>query len=281
MKSNQLRSVIATTMLLGCAGAPTKPANTPLTSQKPRGYLHLEVSASGEEKSKLDDVIATVDGLLASTGFWNNFALVAAKYPAIYVGPEYKQEGMTPGSADAQGAASFLRNPGSQYHTFAAVVGLTGTYYKQGDDYTGTCTNPAGESTSCRATKYTQNYSNMFVGTGGIGKNLPSSRELVSIDIGREVFDRYNGSTISKSCTYNTLAHEWTHTIGKNQPEHWAITVDTADKSIPSSVPLLPYLLGSVIQCSWLQNQGALQNKDLSSCVEMFGVTKFNSLLCK
>jgi hypothetical protein len=267
--------------LAAAASGGAQPA-PPIKQRNAQPYLRLQVSAAGQEKAKLDSVVATLDSLLASPELWKDFAVVVAQYPKIFVGPEYRQQGMAAGMADSAGATSFLQGSDSQTHTFEAILGLTGTYYQKGSDYVGTCSNPAGKSKSCRATELGQNYSNQFVATHGSGLILPSSRELVSIEIGREVFDRYNSASVTRrSCTYNTVAHEWTHTIGKDQQRHRALVLDTG-AAVPGGVPKLSYLFGSVVQCSWLQARGGIGtlDSDLRACVAKFGAEKFNSLQC-
>jgi len=290
-------ALILVTVVAGCALSQPQPVDlgTPVSiAQNGEGYsakpgadnappsIQIQVSATGDEKLKLESVVASLDTLFGSPELWMNFAAVAAQYPMVSIGRDYRQQGMPQGMADASGAASFLRGGHPQTHVFNGILTLTGTYYKKGDDYVGSCTNPSNQTIRCRATAVGQNYSNELVATHGLGLILPSSRELVSIEIGREVFDRYNSPSITRrSCTYNSLAHEWTHTIGKDQQYHWALLVDTG-VSTTSNVPILSYLFGSVVQCTWLQRQSAVgaQFDDLLACVRRFGVDRFNSLHC-
>lgn len=278
-RSACLSVVVLAGLVAGCAGSQPSNTITALPTSAPP-QLAIKVSAAGEEKAKLEAAVATVDALLASQELWDDFAAVAAEYPQIFVGPEYQQSGLPTGMTDPAGALALLRNSDGRFHVFESVLALTGTYYNKGDDYVGTCTNPSGAGIPCRGTAIRQNYSNELVVTHGIGLNLPSGRELVSIEIGRGIFNRYNASsTTRKSCTYNTLAHEWTHTIGKNQNSHWTIVVDEAPSP---SAPIISYLLGSVVQCSWLKRQGGIgtQGIHLKECVRRFGVNQFNSLQC-
>lgn len=267
--------------------APPDPAAAAAQPAAAQSRLAIEVSGAGEEKAKLQAIVATIDQMFATPELWRDFATVAAQYPQIFVGPDYQQQGLPRGMADPAGAAGLLRNSTNSYHFFSAILGVTGTYYKQGPDYAGTCTNPnkSDDTISCRGTGIRQNYSNNLVVTHGIGMVLADAHELVSIEIGREVFDRYNSSSkLKRSCTYNTLAHEWTHTIGKNQERHVTIVVDS-DEKVPKSAVKLSHLFGSVVQCSWLRSQGeiGLKNDDkaLKACVTNFGADQFLSSKCQ
>jgi hypothetical protein len=248
-----------------------------------RSIFEIEVSAAGEEEAKLESIVATLDALLASESVWVDFETVAMEHPQIFVGPEFRQPGMPDGMADPSAAASLVSGSDGRFHVFSAILGVTGTYYPKGDDYEGTCESPQGARISCRGTAFRQNYSNELAVTHGIGLVSEDARELVSIEIGRAIFDRYNSpSIIRRSCTYNTVAHELTHTIGKDQEEHWTIVVDS-DQPVPRGVPQLSYLFGSVVQCSWLQDQGAIGAGDdeLRACVRKFGVDRFSSESCE
>lgn len=258
----------------GYVNAMSEPFNSP--------KLEIEVSAANEERVKLQEIVDTVDKMFSSKKLWHDFEVVSAQYPQIFIGPDYQQKNLPTGMADSFGAASVLQNSYGKYHVFQSIFGVTGTYYPKGRDYVGKCYNPEKKEIQCYGTEFGQNYSNKLVVTHGIGLILPDKRELVSIEIGREILKRYNSpSIIKKSCMYNTLAHEWTHTIGKDETDLSSIVVDS-DRRVPVKAVKLSYLFGSVAQCSWLQSQGEIgsQEKDLKSCVQRFGVDQFLSLQC-
>lgn len=262
-----------------CGSALAQPA----PSAQPRTF-ELEIAASGDERAKLQDIVNELKTAFSAPGLWQDFVQVTQIYPRVYVGEDYAQTGQKPGYADAAGAADFLRSSASGFPTFRAFIGLTGTYYPKGDDYVGTCTDPSGHKIRCRATKIRQNYSNDLAVTQGVGSIQTGELEQVSIEIGREIFDRYNSTSLTrKSCTYNTVAHEWTHTIGRDQERHWSIVVDTNPPGVPSGTPKLSYLFGSVVQCRWLRDHAQIlaTPSALQACVEKFGADRFRSSQCQ
>lgn len=249
----------------------------------PTKFLDWRIAAADSERTKLEDAVAIVDGILASPKFWADFATVAADYPAIQVGSAYSGGGPRAGFADPASALAFLKNAGNKQWIFLARVALTGTYYSPGPDYSGTCTaidNGQRRSIDCRGTAVKQNYSNRLVVTHGIGSYESSGREHVSIELGRTIFARYDNADVKKkSCTFNSLAHEWVHTIGKPQNAHWSIA---EDNDIRAGVTQLTYLTGSVAQCSWLQSKGHIGagTPALKACVVNYGVDQFKSNQC-
>jgi hypothetical protein len=248
-------------------------------------FLQWQVAAVGAEKTNLDRAINTVDALLASTELWSDFDSIAKDYPEIYVGPEYNQAKIKAGHADAAGAAAFLRNTGVANQVFPAIVSLVGTNYisdfHSPGFYRGTCTrtvNGAQQSRPCFASHVAQNHLNMEAATYGLGPIPSTGTEDVAIVLGRELFRRHADPDVRKrSCTYNTLAHEWVHTIGPRQNGHSSIAQDSGAQPVK-----LSYLFGSVAQCSWLQTNKHIGDKDadLKACVARYGVGDFKSAQC-
>ncbi len=268
-------------LLAGCMAAGACADSGPELAALPApagSALEIGVAAAGEERIKLEAAWATVEGLMAQETLWKNFQTIAAQHTQIYVGREFSTSGM---ASPAQ-ALAVLRGNNPAYRLSPAQLTLTGTYYDKGADYVGTCTNPTGQTVNCRATFIRQSYSNELVVTHGIRLYVPDGREIASIEIGRQVFDRYNStSKVRKSCTFNSLAHEWTHTIGKVQNQHWSIVVDT-DVSVAQGVPQLSYLFGSVAQCTWLQGERSIgaTEADLKACVSKFAAVPFPASSC-
>jgi hypothetical protein len=254
------RQPICCFLLLGCVAIGARPAAgqpgaVPSPPPPAMSILTIGIAAAGEELTRLQAAVATLDGLFAQEQLWRNFEIVARQHPRIFVGPSFG----TNGTATPAEALALLHGRNGAYTPFPAQLSLTGTYYNQGPDFTGRCRNPAGVEIDCRNTAIRQNYSNLLAVTHGIGLFAANRREIVSIEIGREIFDRYNStSAVRRSCTFNTLAHEWTHTIGKVQDAHWAVVEDTG-VSVAPGVPRLSYLFGAVAQCTWLQGQGGTQ----------------------
>ncbi len=256
-----------------CAGATSEAA-----VQQRASAPGMEVAAAGEELTRLRSAWETVQSLMAQEQLWTNFTTAARQHPRIYVGPSFGSDG----TLTADEALALLRGRNSPFIFFPALLTLTGTYYDKGDDYSGWCRNPSNQQVTCRATHVAQNYSNLLAVTHGIGLFPDDSRELVAIEIGRQIFRRYTiGSRISRSCTFNTLAHEWTHTIGKDQKHHWSVVEDT-NVGVPQGVPRLSYFFGSVVQCTWLQGEGEIgqSEADLKACVARFAAVPFPSSLC-
>jgi hypothetical protein len=252
------------------AAADVHPAPAPVAPSA----FQLGIAAAGDERATVQRASAELDQLLAGQTVWTNFQTVAAQYPKIYVGPSL--------TASPAQALALLRGTDANYVFFPAQLVLTGTYYAQGVDYVGLCANPAGQQLDCRRTAIRQNFSNLLAVTHGIGLFAPNGREIVSVEIGREIFDRYNAtSKLRRSCTYNTLAHEWTHTIGKAQNSHWAVVEDT---DVPSTggAPQLSYLFGAVAQCTWLQGEGEIGPgaAELKACAARFSAVPFPNSLC-
>jgi hypothetical protein len=259
------------------AGAGIKQATPPTR------FLDWEVVAAESERSKLAEAVATVDDILSSSKFWDDFATVAADYSEIQVGNAYSGGGPRAGFADPASALAFLKNADKKHSIFPARVTLTGTYIYPILEYFGTCSaveNGQQKTIGCQGTEYRQNYSNRFVVTHGIGSYGSDGREHVSIELGRPMFARYDKSDVKKkSCVMNSLAHEWVHTIGKPQNGHWSIAVDN---EVRPGVTQLTYLAGSVAQCSWLQSNKHIGagTAALKACVADFGVDQFRSNQC-
>lgn len=253
----------------------------PPSSVAPFQFLNWEVVGNSTERAQLLSAVAEVDRVLASESFWQSFGMVARAQHRIRVGEDYHGDGPAPGYASAEGAIALLRGESGDAQVFSAQVVLTGTYYNQGDEFSGTCLSPDESRTvSCRATEFRQNYSNMLVATHGIGRHRDDEREWVSIEIGRQVFKRFlSDDPFKQSCTFNTLAHEWVHTIGRAQGDHWSIAVD---ENLVQGEATLTYLFGSVVQCTWLGEHGHIAGTPdaLLTCVARFGVDQFNSRQC-
>ncbi len=111
----------------------------------------------------------------------------------------------------------------------------------------------------------------------GIGEN--------SMRIGRVHYDRYlNGQNlVERSCAFNTLAHEISHTLSKQAGTNLQYIMDTeSGRPQPAvGVPYASYLIGTVAQCTFLQNQGRITtDAQFKSCLQVFGTATFNSNSC-
>ena len=272
-------TILAAVAILGTASAA-------LAASKQALSFDLTVAAAGDERTDLQSAVDEARAMVASAAFWTNLKTIASGQGEIWIGPDYRQPGHAAGAADAGGLIALLQGKAG-YRAFPASVALSGTYYPIGDDYRGTCANATGSTVPCRATYFGQNYDNMTVVTFGLGRdgrNRPGV-EPVAIVIGRQVFDRYRGaSNMRRSCTHNTLVHEWTHTFSMGD-NHNPVVVDTGPLGAPASsgtLPLASYTVGSVAQCTWLQQRGDIARDAgaLKACVAKFGTTAVNSNSC-
>lgn len=113
-----------------------------------------------------------------------------------------------------------------------------------------------------------------------------------SMTIGRVHLDRWRSADpVEQSCAINTVAHEMTHLVS-NRPNLFmnqitdsraaTLTAFSADGS-PINPPraVASYLIGTVAQCTWLQENGYSPAVDLASCVEVFGHRGYNKNRCQ
>lgn len=100
--------------------------------------------------------------------------------------------------------------------------------------------------------------------------------------IGRVHYDRYaNGNQVERSCAVNTLAHEISHTLSHRAGLYLEYFLDTGGSGPDRpGVPYASYLIGSLAQCTFLQNEGRIQAGQVSACLVTFGVDRFNSNSC-
>lgn len=92
---------------------------------------------------------------------------------------------------------------------------------------------------------------------------------------------------VERSCAINTAAHEYAHTISTMPVRYDAAFTDTNDRQelIPNrrnpGTPVASYLIGTVAQCTWLQDQGRVGAGGLQACVQTFGVAAMNLERCR
>ena len=92
--------------------------------------------------------------------------------------------------------------------------------------------------------------------------------------------------TVVRSCAINTAAHEYAHTISTMPVRYEPAFTDTNERRevIPNrrrpGTPVASYLIGSVAQCTWLQDQGRVSPGGLKACVETFGTAAINLERC-
>lgn len=119
-------------------------------------------------------------------------------------------------------------------------------------------------------------YDQVFTGSDPLDWGRPL------VQIGRVHLARYRSTNIvERSCAVNTLAHELTHTISGAPGIYAQVLRDTGQDAMPpGSEPGASYLVGSVAQCTYLQNRGRIGANDLRQCVAAFGQREFFNTRC-
>lgn len=81
-----------------------------------------------------------------------------------------------------------------------------------------------------------------------------------------------SANSVQKSCAINTVAHEITHTLTReNQKwDPWFVDTDTSDVALQASRrngTTGSYVMGGLAQCSYLNSRGRVGNQFMRSCV--------------
>ena len=103
------------------------------------------------------------------------------------------------------------------------------------------------------------------------------------MSIGRRHLRRYRSTNaVERSCAINTFAHERSHTFSSSLKYANLMIEDAGTGSPPvgGSVPIASYLIGSVAQCTALQNAGRIQAESVKACVAAFGVSDYWNTRC-
>ncbi|WP_427454545.1 hypothetical protein [Litorimonas sp. WD9-15] len=106
------------------------------------------------------------------------------------------------------------------------------------------------------------------------------------IEIGRMHYRRYTeGDMVERSCAINTLAHEISHTLSDRADEFWMHFLDTAARdNAPPNMYQASYLVGTVAQCTWLQEQERVAENEFFDCLLTFSDpssgSRFRSRAC-
>jgi hypothetical protein len=122
--------------------------------------------------------------------------------------------------------------------------------------------------------------STFFNLAGVIGDNINASWAL-----GRANFYTNWLSTdmVMKSCGINNVAHEMSHLISSDATVFSEQTQPIKDRGAATrsgTDPVASYLVGTVAQCTWLQQKNYSPTVDLKACVQVFGHRGFNGLRC-
>jgi len=105
----------------------------------------------------------------------------------------------------------------------------------------------------------------------------------VGMDLGRAHLERWRSTDlVERSCAINTMAHEISHTLSHDETQHLEYVLDTGDGSSAQAKPIASYFVGSLAQCSWLQDHDRVKktNQALQECLATFGTIQFESGRC-
>ena len=89
------------------------------------------------------------------------------------------------------------------------------------------------------------------------------------------------GTNVGRACAINTVAHEITHTIpafaaGEKQLyRDWGFSTLKAFRR-----PLVSYTVGAIAECTYLQKELGLDERDLRACIARVGTNEFKSNHC-
>lgn len=80
----------------------------------------------------------------------------------------------------------------------------------------------------------------------------------------------------TRSLAINSMAHEFSHTLSSKPDRLVMIFTDSGYKWawLRGRPPVASYTIGSVAQCSWLEEQGAMP-EGLTACLRRYGVRRF------
>jgi len=112
---------------------------------------------------------------------------------------------------------------------------------------------------------------------GWTGYHDEKGNALGSMTLGRAHIARWlSRDVVEKSCSINTVTHEISHTvvIGETGFAHALMDEDLSPPVIGS------YFVGTVAQCTWLQEQGRVSASDFAGCVRVFGYNRFDTRRC-
>lgn len=105
-------------------------------------------------------------------------------------------------------------------------------------------------------------------------------RGVPVVQIKRSVRDLWTSqSPASRSCAINTAAHELSHTLGANDAPFQFLIADWGYDDAPDTQHFASYTIGSVAQCTWLAQQGALTGT-LRACIEANGTRDYSPPAC-
>lgn len=261
-----------------CA-APSKP--TPSASESIEQTYRVAIAGAGDEEQELHDIAQQSLAILASPAFRAN--LLSLTNADNKVVRDVSATGTAFISYEELAKIAALKS--SLVHKFRSHFVLHGTYFNTGNVLSGQCS-LGTQTTPCQAYQFEDNRDNEIAATRVVTLGPDSVMESV---IGRRLHDRWHGPSLErKSCAINTFSHELIHAFSASATITYLSNyfVDTITLNMPSKTEdyaTATYLVGTVAQCTWLQNAGAIaaDNGAIKACAAKFGVSSFNSDECK
>jgi len=100
----------------------------------------------------------------------------------------------------------------------------------------------------------------------------PKTETKGEIELGRVHFARYaQGDIVERSCAINTMAHEISHTLSNRKDVFWMHILDSGkDGNPPAGMFETSYLIGTIAQCSFLQDQNRIKSEGFFDCLLTF-----------
>lgn len=204
----------------------------------------LDVRQTGDT-AEYQTLVMWMDSAQATLGsdrFRTNLASLAADYPTVYF-----REGYPAGAIPVTGTVAYLQTlldatPSTWY--IPSTVSLVG---------------------------------------GPTDDTAVAAWQTSTIALGRVFLGRWKSSNaVEKSCAINTAVHEISHTLSIYRDTYIYVLTDNDRRRQPPQVPAASYLVGSVAQCTWLQESGRIASTTsaLRACVAVFGSRHFNNLRC-
>jgi hypothetical protein len=211
--------------------------------------LYIEGVSSSGERDALGRLAGEVDTLLTSAAFYENLETVVFGYSSVWLGST--RQSVTPAAF-----TETMKNKDRSHRYVPTPVALVGNG--------GNATALAGHSGATER-----------VGNEDINQTYMS--------IGRRHLRRYlSTNSVERSCAVNTVAHERSHTYSSHARYANLVIEDVVAGApkIGGPTPFASYLIGSVAQCTWLQQQRRIDKKDVGACVAAFGVSEYFDTRC-
>lgn len=115
-----------------------------------------------------------------------------------------------------------------------------------------------------------------------VGSDPAAGNRTALLHIGKLHLERYRAENrVEHSCAVNSLAHEIMHTISASPTKfQYAVTDTGSGRNGAGSKPFASYFVGTVAQCTYLQEIGRVDDAGLRACVGTFGAQVFHGKRC-